>query len=114
MRRVGGRNRGEVTVLEMMSPSSSGTGMHHFDDDDSPQPSRDGELTVEEVISLHVGEIGKAQMWHFLLSSVAWVPAVFMTLMSVFTERDPAWRCVVLDGCDDRDFCRVVGHLGIN
>ena len=81
MRRVGGRNRAEATVLDMMTPSSSGTRMHHFDDDDSPQPSRDDGLTVEEMISLHVGEIGKAQVRHFVLSSVAWVPAVFMTLM---------------------------------
>ena len=92
-------------MLEMMTPSSSGTRMHHFDDEDSPQPSRDDGLTVEEMISLHVGEIGKAQVRHFVLSSVAWVPAVFMTLMSVFTERDPAWRCVAPDGCEDRAFC---------
>ena len=91
-------------MLEMMTPSSSGTRMHHFDDEDSPQPSRDDGLTVEEMISLHVGEIGKAQVRHFVLSSVAWVPAVFMTLMSVFTERDPAWRCVAPDGCEGSCF----------
>ena len=62
-------------------------------------------LTIDEMLSLHVGGIGRAQVKHFVLSSVAWVPAVFLTLMSVFTARIPAWRCKLGDGCGDADIC---------
>ena len=86
-----------------MPSSASGVELGEYDDDDSPQPSRDDGLTVEELISLHVGDLGRAQLRHFVLSSLAWMPTVFMTLMSVFTERDPAWRCLTPDGCAGGD-----------
>jgi len=89
----------------MMPSSASGVELGEYDDDDSPQPSRDDGLTVEELISLHVGDLGRAQLRHFVLSSLAWMPTVFMTLMSVFTERDPAWRCLTPDGCAGGDNC---------
>ena len=58
-------------------------------------------LTFDEMLALHVGENGRAQIRHFLISSAAWLPAAFLTLMTVFTARMPAWRCTTLDGCTD-------------
>lgn len=89
----------------MIASTSSGIDLRGYDDDDSTQPSRDDGLTVEELISLHVGELGRAQLRHFVCTSFSWTPTVFMTLMSVFTERDPAWRCVTPDGCVGGDIC---------
>ena len=64
-------------------------------------------ITLDEMLSLHVGENGKAQLRHFLLSSMAWVPAVMLTLMSVFTERTPEWRCT----SDDNTLCGIGGNV---
>ena len=62
---------------------------------------------LDEMLSLHVGENGKAQLRHFLLSSMAWVPAVMLTLASVFTERTPEWRCT----SDDNTLCGIGGNV---
>ena len=70
-------------------------------------------LTFDEMLALHVGENGRAQIRHFLISSAAWLPAAFLTLMTVFTARMPAWRCTTLDGCTDessgelKDICEL-------
>ena len=64
-------------------------------------------ITLDEMLSLHVGENGKAQLRHFLLSSMAWVPAAMLTLMSVFTERKPEWRCA----SDDNVLCGIGGNV---
>ena len=95
----------------MQSLEMSSSTLISEDDADS---GRDGEststrnaITLDEMLSLHVGENGKAQLRHFLLSSMAWVPAVMLTLMSVFTERTPEWRCT----SDDNTLCGVGGNV---
>lgn len=99
--------RGETRVaMEMSSSRMLSDGEEGFVEGvNSFQADSRTALTVDEMLSLHVGGIGRAQVKHFVLSSVAWVPAVFLTLMSVFTARIPAWRCKLGDGCGDADIC---------
>ena len=97
---IAGRDEAWTTSRQMIILPGDDESSYHRDD------SRDA-LTVDEMLSLHVGGVGRAQVRHFMLASVAWVPAAFLTLMSVFTERNPAWRCTSIspDGCGDNDIC---------
>ena len=82
---IAGRDEAWTTSRQMIILPGDDESSYHRDD------SRDA-LTVDEMLSLHVGGVGRAQVRHFMLASLAWVPAAFLTLMSVFTERNPAWR----------------------
>ena len=78
------------------------------DDDDERRRGRGGrgrehEVTVDEAFDAYVGQIGKGQVKQFLLSSSAWLPAAFLTLVSVFTQRTPEWECIDDDDDDDDD-----------
>jgi OCT family organic cation transporter-like MFS transporter 4/5 len=59
-------------------------------------------ITVDEAFDGYVGQIGRGQLKQFLLSSSAWLPAAFLTLVSVFTQRTPEWECLV--GSDEEDY----------
>lgn len=51
------------------------------------------ELTVEEAIEQHVGSLGFAQLVHVFLVSLAWMFDAQNTLITIFSDAQPAWRC---------------------
>ncbi|URD97045.1 Sugar transporter [Musa troglodytarum] len=51
------------------------------------------ELTVEEAIEEHVGSLGFAQLVHVFLVSLAWMFDAQNTLITIFSDAQPAWRC---------------------
>ncbi|KAL3678592.1 hypothetical protein R1sor_021548 [Riccia sorocarpa] len=56
--------------------------------------SRKELLTVDDMLVKYVGEFGPAQFWHFFLVSLAWTVESFQTMVMIFGERVPEWRCV--------------------
>ena len=83
-----------------------------LDDDDYPDDDDDdinttnttsntSKITVDEAFASYVGQIRRGQLKQFLLSSSAWLPAAFLTLVSVFTQRTPEWECVNDDDEND-------------
>ena len=91
--------------------------MNDLGDDDDDYPDDDdinttnttqnttntSKITVDEAFDSYVGQIGRGQLKQFLLSSSAWLPAAFLTLVSVFTQRTPEWECVNDDENDTDD-----------
>ncbi|XP_039138681.1 organic cation/carnitine transporter 1 [Dioscorea cayenensis subsp. rotundata] len=53
------------------------------------------ELTVNEIIEQHVGSFGLSQLLQVFLVSLAWVFDAHNTLVTVFTDSQPAWKCKV-------------------
>ncbi|WOL05990.1 organic cation/carnitine transporter 1 [Canna indica] len=51
------------------------------------------ELTVEEVIEEHVGSLGFGQVVHVFLVSLAWMFDAQSTLVTIFSDAEPSWRC---------------------
>ncbi|KAL3678586.1 hypothetical protein R1sor_021542 [Riccia sorocarpa] len=51
-------------------------------------------LTVDDMLVKYVGEFGPAQFWHFVLVSLAWTVKALQTMVMIFGERVPEWRCV--------------------
>ncbi|OMO50230.1 General substrate transporter [Corchorus capsularis] len=52
------------------------------------------ELSVEEVVDRYVGSLGISQLLHVVLVSLAWVFDSQNTLITIFTDAQPAaWRC---------------------
>jgi OCT family organic cation transporter-like MFS transporter 4/5 len=52
------------------------------------------EVSVEEIIEGYVGGFGYAQIIHAFLVSLAWFFDSQHTLVTIFTDKQPAWRCV--------------------
>lgn len=50
-------------------------------------------LTVDQVLEKWVGEFGWGQFWHFLFVSLAWTIESMHTLVMIFADKDPEWRC---------------------
>ena len=65
--------------------------------------TNNNKITVDEAFDGYVGQIGRGQLKQFLLSSSAWLPAAFLTLVSVFTQRTPEWECLVGEDDDEDD-----------
>ncbi|KAM1057349.1 organic cation/carnitine transporter 4-like [Malus sylvestris] len=62
-------------------------------------------LCIDDMLQKYCGEFGPYQMKHFVLTSLAWALEAFHTMVMIFADREPAWRC--LDGasgsgCDAR------------
>ncbi|KAJ0968979.1 hypothetical protein J5N97_021856 [Dioscorea zingiberensis] len=53
------------------------------------------ELTVNEIIEQHVGSFGLSQFLQVFLVSLAWVFDAQNTLVTIFTDAQPAWKCKV-------------------
>lgn len=51
------------------------------------------ELTVDEVVEEYVGSLGFSQLVHVLLVSLAWIFDAQSTLVTIFTDAQPPWRC---------------------
>ena len=51
-------------------------------------------LSVDEMLQKWVGEMGRAQLWHFTMVSFAWTIHGLQNFVMIFADRDPAWQCV--------------------
>ena len=97
-----------TTVKSMMMNDLNGDLDDDYPDDDDinttntiSNTTNTSKITVDEAFDSYVGQIGRGQLKQFLLSSSAWLPAAFLTLVSVFTQRTPEWECVNDDENDD-------------
>lgn len=50
------------------------------------------------MLRLHAGEFGRWQLRHFVLTCAAWALEAFHTMVMIFADRQPPWRC--LSGVD--------------
>ncbi|KAL1537894.1 Organic cation/carnitine transporter 4 [Salvia divinorum] len=51
-------------------------------------------LCMDEMLKKYCGEFGWWQLRHFVLTSMAWALEAFHTMVVIFADREPAWRCV--------------------
>ncbi|KAJ7537381.1 hypothetical protein O6H91_11G003600 [Diphasiastrum complanatum] len=51
-------------------------------------------LSVDEMLRKWVGEFGIAQFMHFMLVSLAWTMEALHTMVMIFADREPEWRCL--------------------
>ncbi|KAJ1390070.1 MFS transporter superfamily [Sesbania bispinosa] len=51
------------------------------------------ELSVDEVVEEYVGSLGFSQLVHVLLVSLAWIFDAQSTLVTIFSDAQPPWRC---------------------
>lgn len=65
-------------------------------------------LCIDDMLQRYCGEFGRWQMRHFVLTSLAWALEAFHTMVMIFADREPEWRCVAGSGCDQaaRTVCR--------
>ncbi|KAL6535771.1 Organic cation/carnitine transporter 4 [Orobanche hederae] len=50
-------------------------------------------LCIDEMLTKYCGEFGRWQLKHFILTSVAWALEAFHTMVVIFADREPHWRC---------------------
>ncbi|XP_047342461.1 organic cation/carnitine transporter 4-like [Impatiens glandulifera] len=57
-------------------------------------------LSMDDMLRKYCGEFGRWQFRHFVLTSLAWALEAFHTMVMIFADREPEWRCVG-GGCGD-------------
>lgn len=50
-------------------------------------------LYIDQMLQQYCGEFGSYQLRHFLLTSLAWALEAFHTMVMIFADREPDWRC---------------------
>ncbi|ERN09586.1 hypothetical protein AMTR_s00029p00167630 [Amborella trichopoda] len=66
---------------------------HDRDEDEEKGGKPKLELTVDEIIEEYVGSFGFSQLVHVFLVSLAWIFDSQHTLVTIFTDAEPQWRC---------------------
>ncbi|KAK1304317.1 Organic cation/carnitine transporter 4 [Acorus calamus] len=62
--------------------------------DASDGGEREEGIGIDEMLERHAGEFGPWQLWHFVLTSLAWLIEAFHTMVMIFADRQPDWACV--------------------
>ncbi|KAJ6417301.1 hypothetical protein OIU84_003085 [Salix udensis] len=57
-------------------------------------------LTIDDMLQEHCGEFGTWQLRHFVLTCLAWALEAFHTMVMIFADREPEFRCLG-PGCDE-------------
>ncbi|XP_058779937.1 organic cation/carnitine transporter 4-like [Vicia villosa] len=57
-------------------------------------PSKNEKICIDNMLQKYCGEFGKWQMKHFILTSLAWALQAFHSMVMIFTDREPDWKCV--------------------
>ncbi|KAK8648523.1 hypothetical protein V6N13_129273 [Hibiscus sabdariffa] len=67
----------------------------------SKQPKK---LCIDDMLQTYCGEFGNWQLKHFVLTSLAWGLEAFHTMVMIFADREPGWRCLGVSGlgCNDK------------
>jgi len=50
-------------------------------------------LSVDQILDQHIGGFGPAQLVHVLMVNLAWAFEAMHTLIPIFTDAQPSWRC---------------------
>ncbi|CAH9119825.1 unnamed protein product [Cuscuta epithymum] len=68
-------------------------------------------LTVDDMLQKYCGEFGRWQWKHFVLTSLAWALEGIHTMVMIFADRDPGWRCITTGsaGCPSPGSSNVCG-----
>ncbi|KAK7262675.1 hypothetical protein RJT34_30250 [Clitoria ternatea] len=74
--------------------------------------SKTENLCIDQMLQKYCGEFGRWQLKHFVLTSLAWALEAFHTMVMIFADREPEWRCldgVGGSGCDQtaKSVCRL-------
>ncbi|KAK8942110.1 Organic cation/carnitine transporter 4 [Platanthera guangdongensis] len=62
-----------------------------------PPPAQ--RMGIDDLLRLHAGEFGRWQLRHFVLTCTAWALEAFHTMVMIFADRQPAWRCLSDGDC---------------
>ncbi|XVE50473.1 hypothetical protein DITRI_Ditri01bG0164900 [Diplodiscus trichospermus] len=67
--------------------------------------SKPDKLCIDDMLQKYCGEFGSWQLRHFVLTSLAWALEAFHTMVMIFADQEPAWRCVKGSGsgCDEKE-----------
>ena len=62
----------------------------------SPPSKKAGteKICIDEMLEKYCGEFGKWQLKHFILTCLAWALEAFHTMVMIFADREPDWKCV--------------------
>ncbi|KAK4491979.1 hypothetical protein RD792_002764 [Penstemon davidsonii] len=55
-------------------------------------------LCIDDMLQKYCGEFGWWQLRHFVLTSMAWALEAFHTMVVIFADREPKWRCLAGGG----------------
>ncbi|GAA0151213.1 secondary carrier transporter [Lithospermum erythrorhizon] len=66
---------------------------------DAPLLSGGGEkkserVSIDDMLQKYCGEFGRWQLRHFVLTCLAWALEALHTMVMIFADREPAWRCL--------------------
>ncbi|KAL7087814.1 hypothetical protein ACP275_13G091400 [Erythranthe tilingii] len=50
-------------------------------------------LCIDDMLKKYCGEFGWWQLRHFVLTNMAWALEAFHTMVVIFADREPSWRC---------------------
>lgn len=56
--------------------------------------SEQEKLCIDDMLQKYCGEFGFWQLRHFVLTSLAWALEAFHSMVMIFADREPDWRCV--------------------
>lgn len=70
---------------------------------DSGPGSEPQKVCIDDMLQNYCGEFGYWQLKHFVLTSLAWALEAFHTMVMIFADREPGWRCVGELGCDEKE-----------
>ncbi|KAF8410931.1 hypothetical protein HHK36_003468 [Tetracentron sinense] len=57
-------------------------------------------MGIDEMLHRYCGEFGFWQLRHFVLTSLAWALEAFHTMVMIFADHEPDWRCTAAQGGD--------------
>ncbi|MFQ6667853.1 hypothetical protein Gotur_033730 [Gossypium turneri] len=66
--------------------------------------SESEKLCIDDMLDVYCGEFGSWQLRHFVFTSLAWALEAFHTMVMIFADQEPGWRCVEGSGsrCDEK------------
>ncbi|KAI9083086.1 hypothetical protein K1719_034990 [Acacia pycnantha] len=82
---------------ELRSPLLPPADEKKFPGDAEPE-----KVSIDDMLQRHCGEFGRWQLRHFVLTSLAWALEAFHTMVMIFADREPDWRCIDRSGCDPK------------
>ncbi|KAK9689055.1 hypothetical protein RND81_09G032000 [Saponaria officinalis] len=62
-------------------------------------------LGIDEMLQKYCGEFGSWQLRHFILTSLAWALEASHTMVMIFADREPDWRCISIACQVDAPLC---------
>lgn len=70
--------------------SDSGDQSHELQPPLSPPQEK---VCIDDMLKNYCGEFGRWQLKQFVLASLAWALEAFHTMIMVFAEHEPHWKC---------------------